>query len=190
MAKGGMAPRPMVPTMVICCPWLNCTKCVNMVCIVTPAVISPSATYIGFLHVLLRTPFNRTSTQFKPSNLFFYDCQWVSMNYRYTMAVIKYTYVPILLIYWPYIHTAYGSRSGRGYIQCRSCWYADPRHCLWGLGEGADPKLFGRIGTVCTPSIPYPNNSADGPILPILPTWAASGDSLEDRFCLHAGTHP
>ena len=38
---GGMAPRPMIPTTVIC--W---TKCVNMVCTVTPAVIPPSAAYI------------------------------------------------------------------------------------------------------------------------------------------------
>ncbi len=38
VAKGGMAPRPMVPTMTI-----------NMVCTVTPAVIPPSSAYIGFL---------------------------------------------------------------------------------------------------------------------------------------------
>ncbi len=41
VAKGGMAPRPMVPTMTICGPY--------MVCTFTPAVIPPSSAYIGFL---------------------------------------------------------------------------------------------------------------------------------------------
>ena len=35
-AEGGTAPRPMILTVVICCP-------------ITPAVIHPSAAYIGFL---------------------------------------------------------------------------------------------------------------------------------------------
>ncbi len=57
--RGGMAPRPMVPTAVFCWPLLRvCTMGVNMVCTVIPAVIPPSAAYIGFLQVLLRTPFN------------------------------------------------------------------------------------------------------------------------------------
>ncbi len=49
VTKGGMATRPMVHTMAIFCP--------NMVRIVTPAVIPPSATYIGFCKFLLTTPF-------------------------------------------------------------------------------------------------------------------------------------
>ncbi len=39
-AEGGMAPRPMIPTAVI-----------------TPAVIPPSAAYIGFLQVFTEKPF-------------------------------------------------------------------------------------------------------------------------------------
>ncbi len=58
VAKGGMAPRPMVPTMTICGPRLSWTKYVNMVCTVTPAVIPPSSAYIGFLQELQITPFN------------------------------------------------------------------------------------------------------------------------------------
>ncbi len=48
MAEGGMAPRPMIPTAVIC---------VNLVCTVTPTDIPPSAAYIGFLQVFTEKPF-------------------------------------------------------------------------------------------------------------------------------------
>ena len=58
VAKGCMAPRPMEPIMTICgskhyrmALRLSWTKCVNMVCIITPAVTPPSAAYIGFLHI-------------------------------------------------------------------------------------------------------------------------------------------
>ena len=36
---------------------LSWTKCVNRVCIVTPAVIPPLATYIGFLQVFTENSF-------------------------------------------------------------------------------------------------------------------------------------
>ncbi len=41
----------------------------------------------------------------------------------------------------PTLDTAYESRSGRGYKQCRSCRYADTRDNRCGIGNGGDPKL-------------------------------------------------
>ena len=71
VANGGRAPTLVVSTLTICGPYtkfwihsfsssdsfsdcmalrLSWTKCVNMVCAVTPTVISPSSAYIAFLH--------------------------------------------------------------------------------------------------------------------------------------------
>ncbi len=58
-AEGGMAPRPMIPTVVICQHGMYCH----------PNCYTPSAAYIGFCRFLLRTPFKIQSKHFYGKNM-------------------------------------------------------------------------------------------------------------------------